>query len=68
MDQHRTFLDAAASVGAGHEVYRSFYGAAPEATFSHGRHGSRRNGRVHDTVERVTGRSAIDLRTLLLLG
>ena len=34
VDQHRTFIDAAASVGVGHVVYTSFQGAAPDATFT----------------------------------
>lgn len=32
--QHRTFVDAAASAGVEHLVYTSFYGAAPDATFT----------------------------------
>jgi NAD(P)H dehydrogenase (quinone) len=32
--QHRAFIDAAAEAGIGHLVYISFYGAAPEATFT----------------------------------
>jgi NAD(P)H dehydrogenase (quinone) len=31
---HRTFVDAAAEAGIGHLVYISFYGAAPDATFT----------------------------------
>jgi len=34
VDQHRTFVDAAAAAGVGHLVYVSFYGAAPDATFT----------------------------------
>lgn len=34
LDQHRTFVDAAAEAGVGHLVYISFYGAAPDATFT----------------------------------
>ncbi|TXL87837.1 SDR family oxidoreductase [Streptomyces sp. IB2014 016-6] len=34
VDQHRAFVDAAAEAGVGHLVYISFYGAAPEATFT----------------------------------
>jgi len=34
VDQHRTFIDAAAAAGVGHLVYVSFYGAAPDATFT----------------------------------
>jgi uncharacterized protein YbjT (DUF2867 family) len=34
VDQHRTFIDAAASAGVGRIVYLSFYGAAPDATFT----------------------------------
>lgn len=32
--QHRTFIDAAAASGVDHVVYLSFYGAAPDATFT----------------------------------
>ncbi|MFD5898874.1 SDR family oxidoreductase [Streptomyces sp. NPDC060366] len=32
--QHRAFVDAAAEAGVGHLVYISFYGAAPDATFT----------------------------------
>ncbi|MEV8632346.1 SDR family oxidoreductase [Streptosporangium sp. NPDC051023] len=32
--QHRTFVDAAVAAGVGHLVYVSFYGAAPDATFT----------------------------------
>jgi NAD(P)H dehydrogenase (quinone) len=32
--QHRTFVDAAATVGARHLVYTSFQGAAPDAVFT----------------------------------
>lgn len=34
VDQHRSFVDAAAAAGVGHLVYVSFYGAAPDATFT----------------------------------
>ncbi|SMO99732.1 Uncharacterized conserved protein YbjT, contains NAD(P)-binding and DUF2867 domains [Geodermatophilus aquaeductus] len=34
VDQHRTFVDAAAAAGVGHLVYLSFQGAAPDATFT----------------------------------
>jgi uncharacterized protein YbjT (DUF2867 family) len=34
VDQHRTFVDAAAAAGVAHVVYISFYGAAPDATFT----------------------------------
>lgn len=34
VDQHRTFVDAAAEAGVGHLVYISFCGAAPDATFT----------------------------------
>ncbi|MEU4443665.1 SDR family oxidoreductase [Actinosynnema sp. NPDC050801] len=34
VDQHRAFVDAAASAGVGHLVYTSFVGAAPDATFT----------------------------------
>ncbi|WP_436521462.1 SDR family oxidoreductase [Actinoplanes sp. HUAS TT8] len=32
--QHRTFIDAAAAAGVRHLVYISFFGAAPDATFT----------------------------------
>ncbi|GAA3131584.1 SDR family oxidoreductase [Streptosporangium carneum] len=32
--QHRSFVDAAIAAGVGHLVYVSFYGAAPDATFT----------------------------------
>src|SRR6478609_4308461 len=32
--EHRTFVDAAAAAGVGHVVYISFFGAAPDATFT----------------------------------
>ncbi|NJP69100.1 SDR family oxidoreductase [Streptomyces sp. ventii] len=34
LDQHRSFVDAAVAAGAGHIVYTSFLGAAPDATFT----------------------------------
>jgi uncharacterized protein YbjT (DUF2867 family) len=34
LDQHRTFIDAAAAAGVKHVVYTSFLGAAPDATFT----------------------------------
>lgn len=34
MDQHRSFVDAAAEAGVGHLTYISFYGAGPDATFT----------------------------------
>ncbi|MEU0692474.1 SDR family oxidoreductase [Streptomyces niveus] len=34
VDQHRAFVDAAVEAGVGHLVYISFYGAAPDATFT----------------------------------
>ena len=34
VDEHRTFVDAAAAAGVEHLVYVSFYGAAPDATFT----------------------------------
>jgi NAD(P)H dehydrogenase (quinone) len=34
LDQHRAFIDAAASAGVGHIVYTSFAGAASDATFT----------------------------------
>jgi NAD(P)H dehydrogenase (quinone) len=34
VDQHRTFIDAAVAAGLEHVVYLSFYGAAPDATFT----------------------------------
>jgi uncharacterized protein YbjT (DUF2867 family) len=32
--QHRSFIDAASAAGVGHLVYTSFFGAAPDATFT----------------------------------
>jgi uncharacterized protein YbjT (DUF2867 family) len=37
LDQHRTFVAAAAEAGVSHVVYTSFAGAAPDATFTLGR-------------------------------
>ncbi|MEU4695441.1 SDR family oxidoreductase [Actinoplanes sp. NPDC023714] len=34
VEQHRTFVDAAADAGVGHLVYISFAGASPDATFT----------------------------------
>lgn len=34
LQQHFTFIDAAAEAGVQHVVYTSFYGAAPDATFT----------------------------------
>lgn len=34
VEQHRTFVDAAVAAGVRHLVYISFYGAAPDATFT----------------------------------
>ncbi|MGC5615280.1 SDR family oxidoreductase [Georgenia sp. Z1491] len=34
LDQHRGFVDAAVAAGVGHVVYLSFFGAAPDATFT----------------------------------
>ncbi|UFR00239.1 SDR family oxidoreductase [Streptomyces sp. Go40/10] len=34
LQQHRAFVDAAARAGVAHLVYISFYGAAPDATFT----------------------------------
>jgi uncharacterized protein YbjT (DUF2867 family) len=34
LEQHLAFVDAAASAGVEHVVYTSFYGAAPDATFT----------------------------------
>lgn len=34
LEEHKTFVDAAAAAGVRHLVYISFYGAAPEATFT----------------------------------
>lgn len=34
LEQHRTFIDAAAAAGVRHVVYTSFLGAAPHATFT----------------------------------
>ncbi|KRF08770.1 NAD(P)-dependent oxidoreductase [Arthrobacter sp. Soil782] len=37
VDQHRTFIDAAAEAGIQHIIYTSFLAAAPDATFTLGR-------------------------------
>jgi NAD(P)H dehydrogenase (quinone) len=37
LDQHRTFVDAAVAAGVHRIVYTSFYGAAPDSTFTLGR-------------------------------
>ena len=37
LQQHYTFVDAAAAAGVQHIVYTSFFGAAPECTFTLGR-------------------------------
>jgi NAD(P)H dehydrogenase (quinone) len=34
VDQHRNFVDAAAAAGVDHVIYVSFFGAAPDATFT----------------------------------
>jgi uncharacterized protein YbjT (DUF2867 family) len=34
LDQHRAFVEGAARAGVEHVVYTSFYGAAPDATFT----------------------------------
>ena len=34
LDEHRTFVDAAVAAGVRHVVYVSFFGAAPDATFT----------------------------------
>ncbi|NUP04210.1 MAG: NAD(P)H-binding protein, partial [Nonomuraea sp.] len=34
LDRHRAFVDAAVAAGVAHLVYVSFYGAAPDATFT----------------------------------
>ena len=34
LDQHRAFIDAAQAAGVKHIVYTSFFGAAPDATFT----------------------------------
>lgn len=34
LEQHYSFIDAAAAAGVEHVVYTSFYGAAPDATFT----------------------------------
>ena len=37
VDDHKTFIDAAAEAGVSHIVYTSFFGAAPDAVFTLGR-------------------------------
>ncbi|GAB3254367.1 SDR family oxidoreductase [Kineosporia babensis] len=36
-EEHRAFIDAAVAAGVQHIVYVSFFGAAPDATFTHAR-------------------------------
>jgi NAD(P)H dehydrogenase (quinone) len=38
LDEHRSFVDAAAGAGVRHLVYTSFYGAAADSTFTLARH------------------------------
>jgi uncharacterized protein YbjT (DUF2867 family) len=49
--EHKTFVDAAADAGIQHLVYVSFYGAAPDATFT--------LARDHDVTERHIAASGI---------
>jgi len=52
LDQHRTFVDAAAAAGVQHIVYTSFIGAAPNATFT--------LVRDHFATEEYIKRSGVD--------
>jgi NAD(P)H dehydrogenase (quinone) len=51
LDEHRAFVDAAAEAGVRHLVYISFYGAAPDATFT--------LARDHHHTEQHIGRSGM---------
>ncbi len=51
VDEHRTFVDAAAAAGVRHLVYISFFGAAPDATFE--------LARDHHATERHIERSGM---------
>ncbi|KAE8763667.1 SDR family oxidoreductase [Georgenia thermotolerans] len=60
--QHETFIDAAAAAGVERIVYISFYGAAPDATFTH--------ARLHWATEqhlRASGLAFVALRDNLYL-
>jgi NAD(P)H dehydrogenase (quinone) len=48
VEQHRSFIDAAAEAGIAHLVYVSFYGAAPDATFTLARDHSATEQHVRD--------------------
>lgn len=60
--EHRSFVDAAVAAGVERIVYVSFYGAAPDATFTHAR-------LHHETEEhlRSTGLATVMLRDNLYL-
>jgi uncharacterized protein YbjT (DUF2867 family) len=60
--EHRTFVDAAVAAGVERIVYISYYGAAPDATFTHAR-------LHHETEEylRSTGLATVMLRDNLYL-
>jgi NAD(P)H dehydrogenase (quinone) len=60
--EHRTFVDSAVAAGVERIVYISFYGAAPDATFTHAR-------LHHETEEhlRSTGLATVMLRDNLYL-
>ena len=46
LQQHYSFIDAAAAAGVQHVVYTSFYGAAPDAVFTLGRDHSATEARI----------------------
>lgn len=52
LEQHLTFVDAAAAAGVGHVVYTSFLGAAPDATFT--------LARTHHATEERIATSGMD--------
>lgn len=52
LDQHRTFVEAAADAGVRHIVYTSFLGAAPDATFT--------LARDHHATERYIAATGMD--------
>ena len=60
VEQHRTFVEAAAAAGVGHVVYTSFQGASPTATFT-----LARDHHVTEHLLRGTGASWTFLRDSL---
>jgi NAD(P)H dehydrogenase (quinone) len=54
VDQHRTFVDAAAAAGVGRILYLSFSGAAPDATFTLARDHGATEGHIRASGMRYT--------------